>query len=383
MNIRRITGPGRHLKAPSRHRGLLAAIASLVFIATAAPATEAGTSSTTLGQGGQPALALASPIASLPSGTAPKDTAYAIGKRVFLNGRSYDLSPYWSTIAPLSVFTGTRPSEFTDLDLTRGIILWSFTFTGVDQYGRVGTYRPGSAPRIVGQDNSDGRIAATTGGFTTLNSEDLMDVSLDFWTYDGRKFAPSFKDTSYLQVKITRLGSVGPMFVINVPDNTTVSSNVITFYRSWLVRPTYAQQKLPLNNTYAAGVNWLATRDSVDSSCYRTAGVSAPTSLRARICSQVDPVVSNDGSKVAVVQGRHIRLYNSTTGVQINATNAPTLSTWDATHFYRILRWEDASNYLVSAREGTSLYVLRCNVNRSCQRAVTSYTRSGVSGIVT
>lgn len=269
------------------------------------------------------------------------------------------------------------------MDLTRGVILWSFMFTGVDEYGRVGSYRPGSTPKVIGSANSTGQIASTTGGFTTLNSSRIQTVTEDFRTYDGRQVQPSFSDRSYLQVPTAYVGSAGPVFVINVPDSASPASPAIALYRSWVVRPTYPQQKLPLDTTYAAGVGWLATRDSVNSTCYRAAPLSAPRSLRARVCSQVSPAVSNDGTKVAVVQGGHVRLYDATTGAQINATNAPTLSTWDATHSYRVLRWEDASNYLVSARDGTSLYILRCNVDRTCQRAVTSSVSPGVRRIVT
>ncbi len=324
-----------------------------------------------------------SPIASLPSGAAPRDTPYAIGKRVFLNGRTYDLTGQWARIAPISGYPGTRRVEFTDLDLSRGDILWSFSFTGVDEYGQVGNLRPGYPPKVIGRAKSTGQIAATTGGFTTLNSSQIQAVTEDFWTNDGRQVRPAFTDRSLLQVPTAYVGSAGPVFVINVPDSASPSSSTVVRYRSWAVRPTYAQQRLPLDNTYAAGVGWLATRDSLTSPCYRIAPLSAPRSLRAKVCSQVTPVASNDGTMVAVVQGLHVRLYSTATGAQVNATNAPTLGAWDPTHHYRVLRWEDASNYLVSARDGSNLYILRCNVNRGCQRAVTSLVRSGVSGIVT
>ena len=75
--------------------------------------------------------------------------------------------------------------------------------------------------------------------------------------------------------------------------------------------------------------------------------------------------------------------YNTATGAQINATNAPTLPNWDSSHFYSPLQWEDATHYLVSARDGTNLAILRCSTTGACERAVTSTIRAGVTKIVT
>ena len=177
----------------------------------------------------------------------------------------------------------------------------------------------------------------------------------------------------------TIVGSVGASVVHNVLD---LSGQPIT-RRSWIQTPTYAAQKLPLDNTYAAGRGWLATRNALDGTCYRSAAVATPTALRASVCSQTFPKVSDDGTKVAVVQARHVRLYNTATGAQINATNAPTLPAWDSSHFYSPLQWEDATHYLVSARDGTNLSILRCSTTGACERAVSSTVRAGVSKIVT
>lgn len=154
--------------------------------------------------------------------------------------------------------------------------------------------------------------------------------------------------------------------------------------RSARLYPGYPQVQLA-DNTYGVGkgTGWIATADSRGSVCYRTAAVSTPTTLRARICSQTLPMLSDDGTKAVVVQGNHVRLYDTRTGVQINATNAPTLPAADATHSYGLITWQEASSYLVDVRDGNTLAILRCNaLSRFCTRAVTSSVRTGVTRIV-
>lgn len=94
-------------------------------------------------------------------------------------------------------------------------------------------------------------------------------------------------------------------------------------------------------------------------------------------------MLSNDGAKAVVVQGNRVRLYDTRTGAQLHATNAPTLSAADASHFYRLMTWQGANSYLVNVRDGSTLAILRCNaLTGACTRAVTSSRRTGVSQIV-
>ena len=94
-------------------------------------------------------------------------------------------------------------------------------------------------------------------------------------------------------------------------------------------------------------------------------------------------MLSNDGAKAVVVQGNRVRLYDTRTGAQLHATNAPTLSAADASRFYRLMTWQGANSYLVNVRDGSTLAILRCNaLTGACIRAVTSSRRTGVSQIV-
>lgn len=98
---------------------------------------------------------------------------------------------------------------------------------------------------------------------------------------------------------------------------------------------------------------------------------------------QTLPMLSDDGTKAVVVRGNHVRLYDTRTGAQINATNAPTLPAADATHSYALIMWQGASSYLVNVRDGNTLAILRCNaLSRFCTRAVTSSVRTGVTRIL-
>jgi hypothetical protein len=163
--------------------------------------------------------------------------------------------------------------------------------------------------------------------------------------------------------------------------NTTSST-----HHSYVMYPGYPAIQVPDDYTYGVGggTGWLAAYDSRTSLCFRTAPLRTPSLLGPRICSQTRPLVSPDGTRAVVVQGNHVRLYDTGTGLQINATNAPTLGEQTATPpvtGYFPFAWETAGSYLVYARDGTSLFILRCSLDRTCQRAVTSYVRSGVSSI--
>ena len=64
--------------------------------------------------------------------------------------------------------------------------------------------------------------------------------------------------------------------------------------------------------------------------------------------------------------------------------NAPTLSRqsiYPPVSGYFPFAWESAGAYLVYARDGSSLFILRCSLGGSCQRAVTSSARSGITQI--
>jgi len=329
---------------------------------------------------------VAGSLASLPAGAPPRGYAYGIGKRLFLNGRTYDLSAYWSKIAPKGYNDPTVPQEFLDVDQTRGVMLWAFRYFAVDSYVHVGNLVPGQAPKLLVTQAADPPIATTSGGFIGLGMYNNMggvgsSIALN---YSGFISPPRLNAPieNAVPAAAAMVSSATSALVVNVEYDSALGAGDFS-HKSWLYYPTHGQIALPYANTYAAGDGQLVTRDSFTGGCWRSAALASPATLRARVCSQVYPKVNADGTRIAVVQGSTIRLFNAATGAPEHWTTAPSLSTWDSSHFYTLLGWEDASNYLVKARNGTELYILRCNVSGACERAVTSTVRTGVSSIVT
>lgn len=366
--------------------GTVAAMTGLVAT-TAAPA--AGSSTGAVSPPSATHVIAAGPMSSLPAGTPPKGYAYGIGKRLFLNGRTYDLAPYWSTIASKPSNNAPRlAQEFKDVDQTRGVLLWAFESIGIDQYLEVGNLVPGHAPKRISSESAQAPIATTSGGIYGVGAQSTSGGpgSSNSYTSSGVRTPPQLLDDDgehALPGAPALVSSAGSALVVNLQHAVGPEDPQAVTHKSWRYSPTYGQSALPYDNTYGAGTGQLVTRDTNTGACWRTAALATPATLRARVCSQVFPKVSTDGTRVAVVQDRHIRLYDTATGALVSTTNAPTLTSWDSGHFYTLLGWEDASNYLVKARNGTDLYILRCNVTGACQRAVTSTVRTGVSGIVT
>lgn len=336
-----------------------------VTSATATPAPARGGVST--------AVSAASPVLSLPSGPVPQGVPYGIGKRLYLNGQARDFAPVWGSLTLRH--PETKP-EFGDLAITRGVVIWAIDYMAVDPAANFGAYRPGHTPtRLGGAENYPG-LATTTGGLVATGRQSTHAGPAQIYTTAGTVYAPTYEGKYSLPSTINFQG-VGGMFVFQDYEQQRAES-----YRYY---PGYAPVRIP-DNTFGVGNGWVATKDGTD--CYRTAPLMSPTALRARICSQVLPMLSDDGTKAVVVQGRHVRLYDTRTGVQINATNAPTLQRWDfsvkyGTHAYDLVQWLDASTYLVNVKDGTALALLRCSATtRACERAVTSNVRSGVTHIV-
>lgn len=370
-----------------RTAGAVVAMAGLVAATSTTAAASVTADSTPPTAAGQALAAV--PLSSLPAGAAPQGYAYGIGKRLFLNGRMYDLAPNWSKIAskPSNNAPGLS-QEFKDVDQTRGVLLWAFETLGIDQYLEVGNLVPGHAPKRLSSDSAQAPIATTSGGIYGVGAQSISGGpgSSNSYTSSGVSTPPALMDDDGEHASPGRpalVSSVTSGLVVNLEHSVGPANPQAVTHKSWRYYPTHGQSALPYDNTYGAGNGQLVTRDTNTGPCWRTAALASPATLRARVCSQVFPKVSTDGTRVAVVQDRHIKLYNTATGALVSTTNAPTLTSWDSQHFYTLLGWEDANNYLVKARNGTDLYILRCTTNGACQRAVTSTVRTGVSSIVT
>lgn len=343
---------------------LAASLGATVIVAQASPSLVAATST--------------SAVLSLPAGPVPVGVPYGIGKVLNLNGIGYNMAPSWTSMLgrPPLGFDGV---EFQDIDITRGVPVWAIRLTAIDPASRVGWFRPGYAPRGVTTSGSYPGLATTTGGLVAAGLSSTFGNSVPVTAYNsGARFGPAFTWNPQGQPTVATNQGVGGQFIFQGHD---VAANTD---RSARLYPGYPQVPLA-DNTYGVGkgTGWIATADSHGSVCYRTAAVSTPTTLRARICSQTLPMLSDDGTKAVVVQGNHVRLYDTRTGAQINATNAPTLPAADATHSYGLITWQGASSYLVNVRDGNTLAILRCNaLSRFCTRAVTSSVRTGVTRIV-
>ena len=317
-------------------------------------------------------------VLGLPPGPVPIGVPYGIGKRLYLNGATYDFTRSWSSLLGFAAGPSWE-QEFAQVTITRGTIVWSILQSCADACEAVGRFRPGGSAVRFAQGLHSG-LATTSGGLVAMGVAQIAEPGrVQPLTTSGLSFGPGYAVNGYCVQ--AALEGAGGSFIIQ--DQSTNSCGPIPASPSYRLYPGYPAGRLPYNDTYGAGQGpgWLATQDSPTSTCYRTAALASPTVLRARICSQTVPLVSDDGTKAVVVQGNHIRLYDTRTGQQINATNAPTLIP-QAGSFYAPFAWESSSAYLVYATAGSTLVVLRCQLNRTCQRAVTTVSRtpSGMPG---
>lgn len=326
----------------------------------------------------QALAATGSPVSLLPVGPAPVGIPYAIGKRMYLNGKLvYDFTARWTAL--VSVYADV---QFGDVKITRGVIVWSVNEDrgAGDPLARVGVLRAGGSPIVVHQVSDYPGLATTTGGLISSGLAAYMADSTGIFNLAGVDFGPPFTYTNYIPFpgpNIT-VQSAGGSFVF---QGVSATAPLNTPLQSYSMYPGHPAVQLPYDNTFGAGsgTGWLVTANNPTSGCFRTAALATPAVLRAPICSQTPPLVSDDGTMAVVVQANHVGLYNTVTGAQINAANAPTLTTQG----YSPFAWESPTSYLVNASQGSSVYILRCSTTTgACQRAVTSYTRPGVKGII-
>lgn len=315
---------------------------------------------------------------ALPSGPVPIGIPYGIGKRIYLNGYAYDLSSRWTALATAQAFP-----ELGDVTVTRGVIVFSIYRYAIDPLAMVGAFRPGATPVSIRSVWDFPGLATTSGGLITTGLSNTGQSSTSaVFTTSGQSYRPGFTDPiANLPITVTVQGA-GGSFVYQAIDPYGPAPEP-----SYRLYPGYPASALPFANTFGVGggLGWLATAGSPTSVCYRTAALATPTTLRARICSQTLPLLSPNGALAVVVQGGHVRLYDTLTGLQVNAANAPTLPFSTAVRpieGYYPFAWETSTTYLVHVADGLSLFILRCTTAGRCERAVTSSVRSGVSDLV-
>jgi hypothetical protein len=353
----------------------VASVAVVVWSGSAAGAASS-TSQSARQAAGAPArasVATVSPIAALPAGPVPMGVPYGIGKRLYLNGKAYDFTTRWTALASRYAYP-----QFAAVTITRGVVVWAVDETQTtDPLASVGVMRPGEAPVFLRQVLDFPGLATTTGGLITSGLEAYLAATTAIFTVAGADYGPpfSYSDNGGLPGPIITVQGAGGSFVF---QGRSATAGLTVPSQSYAMYPGYAAVQLPYDDTYGVGNGWLATADSHTSDCYRTAALTSPATLRADICSQSGLVVNTAGTMAVVVQANHVLLYDTITGAQINATNAPTLTTQG----YSPMGWETPTTYLVNAKDGNSLYILRCSATTgACQRAVTSYVRPGVSYI--
>lgn len=360
-------------RVQARRRALVVLVAGAVVATLGVPGAGASTTSPR-------AASATSPLSALPAGPVPVGVPYGIGKRIYLNGVQYDLTSRWSALT-----NGQGFAELAQVTSTRGTVVWVIGLNAIDALGQVGTLRPGGTPVVINEVN-DYRVAATSGGVLAGGASGYGGTVQPF-TLTGKSFGPAFTDPFPSVPYFVGADAAGGSLVFRASDDPAPT-------QSFRMYPGYAAVRLPYDNTFGVGggAGWLATADSLGSVCYRTAALATPATLRARICSLTVPMLSADGTKAVVVQGNHVRLYDTATGAQINATNAPTLpfqgryttGTYAGQLAgYYPFAWESATTYLVYARDGAAMDILRCFLDRTCQRAVTSYPRAGITHIAT
>lgn len=363
------------------HRARATGVAvGVVLVATTVAATTVGAAAqarslmaTSAGAIAAPSL---SPLTNLPPGLAPPNTMpYAIGKNLYFAGKVLDLSSTWRTISP------SGAPELLDVDQTRGVAVLKVG-------SRVTTVVPGHAPRVVLSTAApNAQLATTTGGFFTAGQS--TDLSMRVYTYTGVRTLPDVTfpviatcgdpDLSCSPYSIGA-GSVGGMFIaraeyaVQLCTTDPFECSVWSADRAARVYPTQPQAAAS-DHTHAAGRGQVAVADSWGSSCYRTAATVA-TILRAHLCSDSVPLVSDDGSRAVLVKAGAVSVASTTSGATMSTAGMPPAQ--EVTP----LIWTSATSYLLSVKDHSSLLIVRCYTSGRCERAVTSQQRPGVSRIV-
>jgi hypothetical protein len=338
------------------------------------PATDVSPATTVVGR---------SPLDALPVGPAPTAVPYGIGTRLYVGGRVLDVAARFT-----AAFPGVRPTsaqrQFAAVVGAGGFAWTQILGSGVDVVHLVGRVSSSGYVPFHTSIGSLSRLDASASGTVA------MPESGQVFRPDGRLLA-SFTGSAGIDCGSCATSAVGPRWVVVQNAGPPHPEHLGT----WLWLPPAAIQKLP--DSYRAlgrlGTGWLG--DEVSPGCWRTAPATAPTRLRAKLCSQAIPLVGADGRYAVVVQGDRARVLDTVTGTTRSVAslaalpgwNPPTASGTPASGPVRYLvpaAWESADSYLMAARDDGVLALVRCSVRTgTCRRAVRAAVRDGVDRIVT
>jgi hypothetical protein len=360
-------------------------------LAAAAPA---GAAPATLAPG-TPAPAR-SPLDALQPGVPPATVPYAIGTRVYFQGRITDVSTRFAQAFPGRSLPASQ-RQLTTVTAGAGFAWTQITGPGIDLVhaaGRIsatGGYTPFHTSA-----GSSSRLGVTTAGAV------VMPENGQLYSPDGR-FLAAFTGSQGIDCGSCATSAVGSRLLVEQFSGPPAMEPLGT----WLWYPPAAIQRLPASYHAVGrlGVGWLGSQ--VGPGCWRTAPATAPSQLRATLCSMTTPLVGADGTRAVVVQNGQARVLDTRSGATVSraslgalpgwqrpgaattstsaASTATTTTALDAPVRYVVpTAWADADTYLLEARDDTTIALVSCSVRTgTCLRVVRAQVRPGVDRIVT
>lgn len=323
---------------------LLGALAvSLVMLATAAPASAAGTP----------------PFDLLPAGPVPTTIPYAIGMKIFYQGQSFVVpAPVQSSLVRIQPYHGN--------------VLASVYSTGsADFVGPAGMIGPTSAWHSFGGVDlpADATLAGQLLKVTTGDEAQVVDTSTGRIVYRHPVGGGNFGQAKAVGAKVLlwRSGMGTPQdYVIWDPPTGATTNLGATPY-------TVAQRRSP---------GWLWRR--LGGGCFALVTLSAPAAAGTRICHQLEfvpPLLSFDGTTAIAARAGRLVALSVASGAVLSTGSMAAIS--GTGREIQPVQWETSSAYIAFARWDGQTALVRCRVGDGrCERVVRSYIRPGVTGIV-
>lgn len=232
------------------------------------------------------------------------------------------------------------------------------------------------------------RIASTVGACQTgldASTQGLISTPDDVKAYrsDGTVYA-SYPRTNPLtgMFPIDGVAAAGAHFVVHERHYETGAVQGVYL---WHPDSTTTQQ-LPDNYVSVGrlGVGWLGAR--LNTLCWKTAPANNPLALRApELCSMAKPLLSADGIRAVLVRSGQVRVVDARTNATVSVATLPAIADRQpGTREAVPATWETPDSYLIEAIYDGALALVRCSAaTGTCNRAVRSSVRTGVSSIVT
>lgn len=322
-----------------------------------------------------------SPLDALPRGRAPRAVPYAIGTIVYYQGHRTDIRARFKKDLPGNT---VAQRQLTTVVAGGGYAWAQLSGPATDMAHIVGRISPSGGWRgLQASTGAMSKVAVTPSGTVALPESGRL------FRADGRQIG-AYCGGYYLICGFLDLGAAGSRFVVQKRP----SMPGVPHGGTWLWAPPAAPTQI--GDGYRAvgrlGAGWVAAPDggSPGAACWRVAPASAPTAVRARICSAALPLVSADGERAVIVQAERVRVVDTRTGNGISLARIA-LPAWSPNPTTGALRgylvptaWESTDSYLVNARDGRVLALVRCSASTGrCERAVRALSRTGATRIVT